>query len=90
MDITPTEKRLFREQVIREYRAQLDAKKKRSVYHNFIDSLRKVVPFNIAVGIMACILLVYLEGWRTLIYVLLWSVIWLTLISTVLTAVLKQ
>jgi hypothetical protein len=86
--LTPAERKLFEEHVIHEYKA------KHHTTHHFYDDLTKklkrFVPFNIGIGLLACIGVIYLQGWRTLIYIFLWGIIGLTLISTVLATLLGK
>ena len=86
--MTPTERRLFKEAVIREYKLKYDVQKQ-SLLNSFLRRLKMVMPINIIMGIIACALLVILNGWRSLAFILLYGVIWLTLISTILSAFIK-
>jgi len=89
--MTPTERKLFREVVIREYKLKQEAtRKKQYLYNNFVKKLKHVAPFNIVMGIAACITLVIIRGWDTLAYLLLSGIIWLTITSTILSALLKS
>jgi len=47
------------------------------------------VPINIAVGLTASIVVGLWQGWDSLVYLLLTGVIWITLISTLISALLK-
>jgi hypothetical protein len=86
--LTPAEKRLFSEHIIHEYKAKQDT------FHHAYDSLhkqlKKFIHFNIAIGLLACAGIVYLRGWGTLLYIFLWSIIWITITSTFLTALLRR
>ena len=84
--MTPTEIRLFKEAVIRGYQLKHEPRQKNRALNRLIVLVKRTAPLNILVGISACIALVIVEGWRTLLYVFLFSIIWFTLISTVLAA----
>ena len=88
MQMTSTERKLFREQVIREYQLKQEAVKKNRGYNQFLERLRKIVPLNIGVGIIASIALIYINGWQMLGYLFLSGIIWLTLIATLVSAFL--
>jgi len=90
MQITPTEKKLFKEAVIREYRLKHEQQKKRFLlYNDLLVRLKKVMPINVAVGLIACAVLVYFNGWKMFLYLLLSGIIWLTLITTVVSTFLN-
>lgn len=92
MKATPNEIKLLKESAIAEYKLKMlsQMQKNRSTYHDFVIRLKKIVPLNIVIGIIASVVLVYVSGWKTLIYLLLSGIIWLTLISTVVSAFLKE
>lgn len=91
MKLTPTEKKLFKEAIIKEYKLKHQAvQKKLAPLNTFLKGLKKIMPFNITVGIIACVALIYLKGWETLVYLLLSGVIWITLISTFVSALIKS
>lgn len=88
--MTQTEKRLFKEAVIREYKLKHNIEqRKQNLFNVFIKKIKKATPFNIVIGLAACAVLVLTNGWQTLIYVLLYSIIWITLVSTILSASIK-
>ncbi len=86
--MTETEKRLFKEAVINEYK--LKHKEPKKIFSNeFLKKLKVLAPLEIVVGIGAAALLVYLNGFRALVNLLLMGVIWLTLISTLVSVFVK-
>lgn len=88
--MTPTEKRLFKEAVIREYQLKHEVKqKKNSAWLGFRTNLRKVAPINIIVGLVAAALGVIFYSWSYLFQTLITSIIWITLVSTIVSALLK-
>ena len=85
--MTPTERRLFKEAVIREYQLKQNTQAaKKKVYTELLERLRKILPLNIMVGVIASIALVYINGWEMLGYLFLSGIIWLTLIATLVSA----
>ncbi len=90
MKMTATERRLFKEAAIREYKLKYEKRAKKSTgYNDLLRRLKRIMPLSIAVGLVASILLVYLADLRSLVYLLLSGVIWLTLITTVVSTLLK-
>ncbi len=89
--MTATALRLYKEKIIRDYRSIHEANKpKPNVLSHILKGLRTLVPLNIAVGIVASIILVYLKGWDNLLQVFLTSIIWITLTSTIIGAFLGK
>ena len=90
MGMTPIEKRLFRESIIKEYKEQHAAKlKKISLHHKFISRLKRVMPISILLGIIASVIYIYVKGWYEFFILLLTGTIWITLISAFISAFLK-
>jgi len=92
MKATPSEIKFLKESAIAEYKlkALSQTQKKKTIYQDFVIRLKMVMPLNIIIGLIASGILVYVNGWRTLVYLLLSGVIWLTLISTIISAFLKE
>ena len=90
MKMTSMERRLFKEAVIREYQLNKEKReRKQPIFNVFARRLRKIAPFNIVIGLTAAIILVNLKGWEDLFYIVLTATIWITLVSSMLSAVLK-
>ncbi len=88
--MTPIERRLFKEQIIKEYKLKHELpQKKNHTYNEIVGRLKKIIPINIGAGVIASVLLVYINGWEMLGYLMLSGVIWLTLISSLVSAFLK-
>ena len=85
--MTPAERKLFKEAVIMEYK--IKHKQPQKKYNNFARRLKQIAPLNITIGFIACLILIFWKGWGALFNILLWSIIWITLISTVASALLK-
>ena len=89
--MTPTQLRLYKEKIIRDYRVRIEENKHRNKTMNvMIRRLRTIIPLNIALGLIASFLLVYLKGWDMLLQVFLTSVVWITLASTIITAIIGK
>lgn len=90
MKLTPVEERLFKERVIKEYKLKHEPPHKKSlVYEEIIRRLKMILPINVFVGVAASALLVYTNGWKMFAYLMLSGVIWLTLISTLVSTFLQ-
>ena len=84
--LTPLERRLFKEAVIREYKL----KRQNNKYHyrnDLLLFLKKTDPINIVLGIIASILLIYFTGWRAFFQLVLTGIIWITIIASALAAI---
>ena len=87
---TPLELRLFREKVIKDYKLKNQTKRNNHGVNLVIKRLRTVVPVNIALGIVASVVLVWFRGWGYFTQLMLSGIIWITLISTVIGAVVRK
>ena len=87
--MTASEKTLFRQAIIKEYRSKTEKNQKKSGFNEFIGQLRTLTPINIMLGIIASFLMIMINGWKTFFYLLLSGVIWITIISTALSALSK-
>lgn len=91
MKMTPLERKFFKEKVIREYKLGHEKQfKKNLIYNKLLRRLKRIMPLSIVVGLVASLLLVYFTNVRTLIQLLISGVIWLTLITTVVTTLLRS
>lgn len=95
MKMTPLEKRLFKEAIIREYQLKQEKLKARSVKKNtvlddFFSTLKRLTPLNIAVGLIASALLVWYKGFGSLFSLILSAIVWMTLVSTFISAISKR
>ena len=89
--MTPIEKRMLRERIIREYKAtQEKLKHNHNKLHDFTRIIRKTLPINIIIGLIASILLIYVKGWGAFLQLVLTGIIWITIISTAVAAVSKR
>ena len=86
--MTPSEKRLFKEAIIQEYKTK-NLRNNQNPFNDFIKYLRKITPINLTIGIIACIILVYLKGWKALFETIITATIWITVVSAVLSSIAK-
>ncbi len=87
---TPLELRLFGEKVIRDYKSRNEVQRNNKGVNLLLRRLRTIVPINIALGVIASILLVWFVGWGYFTQLMLSGIIWITLISTVIGAVVRK
>ena len=86
--MTKTEIRLFREKVIRDYKLKHhNYKRNNNPMNQFAKRLRRIIPINIAIGTIAMIIFVIINGWTDFLQLFLTGIIWITMISTILSAV---
>jgi ABC-type multidrug transport system permease subunit len=88
--MTKTEIRLFKEKVIRDYKLKHQKKQKNNTFTDFAQILRRITPINIAIGIVASIIFIFLNGWNSYFQQILIATIWITIISTILSAVSRR
>ena len=88
--MTEIEKQLFKEAVIKEYKLKHKEEIRKQFADKLMGRLKALIPFEIVIGIGAAAILVYIEGWMSLVHLLLFGIIWLTLISTFLPILLKR
>jgi len=87
--LTSTERRLFKESIIREYKLKHENHSKNRIANRVLGRLKALIPYNIVVGILASIVFVYLFEFKTLAYVFLFGIIWITLVSTMISLFIK-
>ena len=91
MQMTPTERRLFKEQIIREYQFKhTNYKQKNNPVNVFLRRSKQLAPFTVILGIAAAIVLIFIRGWDIFIDLLLSGIIWITLITTGINLLNKQ
>lgn len=87
--LTPLEKKLFSEAVIREYRMNSESHK-----HSHLAALdrwlKKTAQVNMVLGISASLALVYFSGWQAFFQLILTGIIWITIIASAMAAITKN
>jgi L-rhamnose mutarotase len=83
------EKALYKEHVIKEYKRKHEKRIKFQIWNDLLSKIKKLVTANIAIGLVAAALLGYFWDLKTLAYVFLFSIIWATLISTLISLFIK-
>jgi len=88
--ITKTELRLFRESVIRDYKLKKESKKSNTWTNAIFSRMKTILPFNIALGLIAVWVFVWIYGWLLFLRIILQALITVTLLSTILAAVIRK
>ncbi len=87
--MTATEKELFKETVIKDYKLKHKLEEGRIFTKQFLSKLRVLIPFEIIIGVVAAALFVYLNDFKYLVNLLLMGIIWATIISAIVAVVIK-
>lgn len=87
--MTDTEKSLFKEVVIKDYKLKHKEETRKQVIDRIVGRLKALMPLEIIIGIGAATILVYLNGFKSLVNLLLFGIIWLTLISALAPFIVK-
>jgi hypothetical protein len=87
--MTEVEKQLFREAIIKEYKLKHPEKTKNQFGDILARRLKTLIPFQIIIGIAASAVLIYIEGWMSFVHLLLFGIIWATIISAIISILLK-
>jgi hypothetical protein len=85
-----TELMMYKQAVIKEYKLKNPQKPLQVKADEFVNRLRLIVPINIIVACIASVLYIILSGWVAYAKVLLTSVIWITLVGTITSAILGK
>ncbi|MBL7056451.1 hypothetical protein ISS07_06060 [Candidatus Woesearchaeota archaeon] len=88
--MTETEKKLFKERVIREYKLKHEVQKKNNVLIDLKNRLKVLIPLNILIGIIALAVVWKYYGLGTIAYMFLFGIVWITLISSLLPLFIKE
>jgi|TARA_B100001964_G_C14183920_1_gene577631 hypothetical protein len=87
--MTATEKELFKETVIKDYKLKHKEPLRKEFIDKLVKKLKVLLPLEAIIGIGAAALLVYLNGFQALVNLLLMGIIWATIISAILTLFIK-
>ena len=88
--MTKAEIHLFKESVIREYRNMTEQKARNTQVNQIMQRFMKIMPLNIAIGVIAAVAFTLIYGWDYLLRSVLQSIIWITLMSSILAALVKK
>lgn len=88
--LSKTEYRLLKEKIISEYKRSLPSPRKEKPYEIYLKRLRSLVPLNIALGIAASAGYIYLKGWGWFFSLFLSGIVWITIISSFVSFVVKE
>ena len=87
---TPLELKLFREKIIKDYKSRYEVQRNNKGINLVLSRLKTIVPVNIAIGVIASVLLIWFKGWSNFTQLMLSGIIWITLISTFVGAVVRR
>ena len=87
--MTATEKELFKETVIKDYKLKHKEEPRRVFIGKIVSKLKVLLPLEAIIGVSAAALLVYLNGFQALVNLLLMGIIWATIISAMLALFIK-
>lgn len=83
------EKKLFKEKVIKEYKLKHLEIGRRIISEEFLGKLKALAPFEIAIGIIAAVALIYISGIKTFVILMLYGIVWLTLVTSIASLFIK-
>jgi len=91
MQISPTQLKLIKEQAIREYKLKhKEYLTKRSFQHKLKKLVGRLIPINLAIGIVASGIYIYLTSWTDYFFILLRAIIWITIVSAILSVIIHK
>jgi len=79
----------FEEEIIKKYKAEHKGEGKRLFSDELLMKLKALAPFEIAIGILASIALIYISGIKTFIVLMLYGIVWLTLVTSIASLIIK-
>jgi hypothetical protein len=85
--MTKSELAMYKERIIRDCKIKFKPKKEPMNVGKTFRILRKLMPLTIIVGVAAAIIYIILNGWNQFLQLILTGVIWITLISTFISAI---
>jgi hypothetical protein len=88
--MTPSEMKLFKQRVIREYREKHRNQGNKSALDIAAERLKTITPFNLVIGSVSLLIVGIFLGWDKAVYMLLSGIIYVTIVSTVLAALFKS
>ena len=91
MQITPTQLKLIKEQAINDYKLKnKQYYSKKSIPSRVKRLIGRLIPINIAIGLVASGIYIYLQSWTDYFFILLRAIIWITLVSAILSAIIHK
>jgi len=87
--MSEADKKKFEEEIIKRYEAEHKVEGKRIFSNEFLGKIKALAPFEIAIGILASAGLIYISGIKTFVTLMLYGVIWLTLVTSLVSLFIK-
>jgi len=87
--MSDADKKKFEEEIIKKYKAEHKGEGKRLFSDELLRKLKAIAPFEIFIGILASIALIYISGIKTFIVLMLYGIIWLTLVTSIASFFIK-
>lgn len=83
------DRKLFEQEIIKKYKLTHKSEEKRPFPKELFNKLKALIPVEIVIGIAASALLVYLNDVKALVNLLLFGIIWATIITAILAWLIK-
>ena len=87
--MSEADKKKFEEEIIKKYKAEHKGEGRRIFSDELLRKLRALAPFEIAIGILASAALIYISGIKTFVVLMLYGIVWLTLVTSIASLVIK-
>jgi len=87
--MSEADKKKFEEEIIKKYKAEHKGEGKRLFSEEILSKLKALAPFEIAIGIIASILFIYLNGIQYFVTLMLYGIIWVTLLTSIISLFIK-
>ena len=83
------DKKKFEDEIIKKYKLTHKDEEKKLFPRELLNKLKALVPFEIAIGIIASIIFIYLNGIQYFITLMLYGIIWVILLTSVISLFIK-
>jgi len=87
--MSEADKKKFEEEIIKKYKAEHKVEGKRLFSNELLMKLKALAPFEIAIGILASAGLIYLSGIKFFVILMLYGIVWITLVSSIASLFIK-
>jgi len=87
--MSEADKKKFEEEIIKKYKAEHKGEGKKLFSNEFLMKLKTLAPFEIAIGIIASIIFIYLNGIQYFVTLMLYGIIWVTLLTSIISLIIK-
>lgn len=87
--MSEADQKKFEEEIIKKYKAEHKDEGKRLFSNEFLRKLKALAPFDIAIGIIASLIFIYLNGIQYFVTLMLYGIIWVTLLTSIISLFIK-